>query len=239
MIPTILHGDWSVLLITGIGTILAVCTTSLNEWRLEKYQARRHSKDSYAITRGNGHRHVFVIKPGTPVKGKFPGLFLDDLAGAVRKADDGARFKTVCLAIAWVFFLITAGGLKDHTWYVLLVGLIGMAQNIWVAGHHQTSEAHGIPVNIERTYGCKAIPDPQDAITKTKRGAKLVYKFNRGMKVMKVLMEVEAHHPTIGAALRPEFFPEGSLRPAEKSWWDQAKAHHKDPTKNPFPTPLP
>ncbi|KEF57447.1 uncharacterized protein A1O9_05364 [Exophiala aquamarina CBS 119918] len=238
MIPIILYGNWSVLFITGIGTILAVCTTSLSEWRLEKYQARRHSKNSYAITRGNGHRHVFVIKAGTKADGKFPGLFLDDLAGAVRKAGDGTRLKTVGLAIAWVSFLIAAGGLKDHTWYVLIVGIIGMAQNIWVAGHHQTSKAHGIPVHIVHTHGLNPVPLGKHPTTYTKRGAKPVYEASRGMKVMEVLMEVEKDHPTIGAALQPEFFPPGSLRKYEADWWAEAKAHRKDPTK-PFPAILP
>ncbi|PVH86336.1 hypothetical protein DL98DRAFT_650356 [Cadophora sp. DSE1049] len=59
-VPVMLHRDWSIILITLVGTILGICTGSLREWREEKYSCREGSKESYILTRGNGHRHVFV-----------------------------------------------------------------------------------------------------------------------------------------------------------------------------------
>jgi hypothetical protein len=235
MIPTILYGNWSILFITFTGTLLALSSASLKEWRLEKYQARRHAEQSYALFRGNGNRHVFVIQEGNPVNGKYPGLYLDDLAGAVRKADRLTRGKVGVLAFIWVVFLITAGGLDENTWFLLLVGVIGMAQNIWVAGCHQSSDSHGIPVDIRQTYGLKTLP-PNRIVPKSKRhfeSSETVYEATSAKKLMKVLMEVEEIYPSVGARLVPEYFQD-KLRPHEEAWWNAAKLKAKNPPKYPF-----
>ncbi|KAI0597006.1 hypothetical protein F4775DRAFT_271755 [Biscogniauxia sp. FL1348] len=228
-IPTILWGNWSILFLTVLGTVLAVVTASLKEWRLEKYQARRHSKHTYAITRGNGHRHVFIIEPGViDLKtGKYPGLYLDDLAGAVRKADNWTRVKSVILAVVWIWYLIMAGGTKENTWFLLAVGMLGMVQNVYAAGRHQRSEAHGIPLKLGSTYGTTKL-DPRLVIRglMTKRKKQNVYQRNPPRKTMKVLQDVEIDYPGVGQALVLEFFPNRTAwRAGEVEWWEQAKRY--------------
>jgi len=219
---------------TVIGTILAVVSASLREWSLEKYQARRHSKQTYAITRGNGHRHIFILQPGDPepISRKYPGLNLIDLAGAVRKADDLTRTKTVILSIIWIWFLITVGGLKENTWFLMIIGIIGMAQNVWVAGRHQPSQAHGIPLQVNDTYGKSLksknpIPGLQ-ARTKfsvSKRISDSIYTSSKQRKAMLILQDVEFEHPTVGRALVTEFFPKDSWTGKEKAWWESAEKY--------------
>jgi len=68
-VPIIVHNNWSIMLITAAGSLLALFTGSLPEWTLEKFACREgNSKDSYVLARGNGHPHVFVIQnPWKPI----------------------------------------------------------------------------------------------------------------------------------------------------------------------------
>lgn len=193
------------MFITAAGTVLAVLTGSVREWRLEKYKARSEAKHPYIITRGNGHKHVFIIfnKSGT-------GLQLDDLAGAVQTAGPITRLASVFLAILWTMFLVTAGGIDEDSWYLLLVGAMGMAQNVVVAGVSRKSSSHGIPLTqIGPVMGRKV-------------------KGDRRPKVMDVLYQVEDFGfdrgiKGVGLALRREYFPDWALRDHEVDEW-KAKA---------------
>ena len=73
-IPLGLYGDWSVLLITACGTLLAYASGSLPQWRQEKWHARKQKQD-VGLTLGNGSKHVVVVL------GSDGSLDLEDLAG--------------------------------------------------------------------------------------------------------------------------------------------------------------
>ncbi|RBR26709.1 uncharacterized protein FIESC28_00492 [Fusarium coffeatum] len=60
-IPFIVHRTWSVLLITGAGTLLVQWIGLLPQWRAEKLPNRQRSEQVYAMTSGNGSREVMVI----------------------------------------------------------------------------------------------------------------------------------------------------------------------------------
>jgi hypothetical protein len=202
-VPWIKYGNWAIFLMTVIGTILAVMTGSLRVWRKEKYATRKIPRSSglgYVITRGNGHKHVIAILPDDAKS----GLFLDDLAGAVSHADNWSRATSVFFAVLWIFFLIVAAGLKDHAWFLLGVGAIGMVQNLTVASAPRDPAAHGIPLSeIETVFG-KRLPTMKDR-----------------PKVMSVLYQVEDAYPGLGFAIRPEFFPDFALRPDEVTTWEK------------------
>jgi hypothetical protein len=71
----VLWGDWGILTITAAGTLLALLTTAIPQWRVEKYACRRRSK-KIAITTGNGSRNIIVIL------GEGKTIDLEDLAAA-------------------------------------------------------------------------------------------------------------------------------------------------------------
>ena len=73
-IPLGLYDDWSILLVAAAGTVLALVTGSLPQWREEKWHAGRQKKD-VALTLGNGTRHVIIVL------GADWGLDLEHLAG--------------------------------------------------------------------------------------------------------------------------------------------------------------
>lgn len=81
-IPCILYYDWGILMITGAGTLLALFTGLLPQWKAEKYACRENTHKVVAITAGNGSRYVMVIF------GRGRGLDFEDLA-----AGEGPRTK--------------------------------------------------------------------------------------------------------------------------------------------------
>ncbi|RKL35731.1 hypothetical protein BFJ70_g7905 [Fusarium oxysporum] len=76
IIPLKCFGDWGPLMITVLGTIGAVATAALPQWKVEKLACRVKSAKRIAITTGNGSRHVVVIL------GKVGSLDIEDLAAA-------------------------------------------------------------------------------------------------------------------------------------------------------------
>ncbi|KIY00977.1 uncharacterized protein Z520_03643 [Fonsecaea multimorphosa CBS 102226] len=212
-IPTILpQRNWGILMITGVGSLLAMITGSLPQWMDEKYACRLDSRDTYILTRGNGHVHVFVIENAPPIKGEVKegapkkvgtSLNMEDLAIQSPRATLLSRSILVALAVAWVFFLITAGGLEKDTWYLMGVGGLGMVHNVYVANAARKPAAHGSPV-VEDLDNCKRI------------------KADPGEKVMAVLMKAEEYRPGVGLAVLTTFFP-GRLDKDEADSWAKAR----------------
>lgn len=75
-IPAGLHGEWDVLFITGVGTLLAQVAGILPQWVAEKLPNRQRSREVFALTTGNGSRDVMVVI------GNGSGLDLEELAAA-------------------------------------------------------------------------------------------------------------------------------------------------------------
>lgn len=90
LIPFLVNGDWGALLVTGTGSVLALATASLPQWRAEKFGCRKDSKKMVAITRGNGARHIVIIR------GNGNCLDLEDLA-----AGEGPRDSRPWLGIGF------------------------------------------------------------------------------------------------------------------------------------------
>lgn len=196
-IPMGCFGNWSILIITIIGTILSFATVLLPQWKTEKWACRTHSNKTYIITRGNGAQNAIVIL------GNGHGFNLEDLAsGQVNTHVAANTFTRVALSILfvfWILLLIVAAGIKQNTWFLLAVGGIGIVQNVYVAGYPRRPENFGIPLNFIRVIG--------------------------HTKVMKTLMEAEKHYENLGRALLPEFFP-GALTVHEEMEWKEIQKLH-------------
>lgn len=220
-IPIGLNNNWTIMLITAAGSVLAIATGSLPEWRREKFGCRRNSKDTYALTRGNGHKHVFVVQdPWDPVSDPDheirTNLYLEDLAGSVQAADHLTRTISVIFTVLWIIFLITVGSASSSsdTWYLLGVGSLGMAQNVLVAGYSRNPSAHGIPMHIVRADPALNIEDGRK-LGRKKKG------MDKRPKVMNVLYEAEDMYPGLGLSLKDLFFPVGQLTKEEIAKWDE------------------
>ncbi|SJL12717.1 uncharacterized protein ARMOST_16148 [Armillaria ostoyae] len=215
-IPCAHHGNWSILFITAAGTMLALITGALPQWRREKWACRRKAKKVFCVTGGNGTRYVMVIL------GRKVGLDLEDLAAAEsprmrrRGKDDNSAFvytQIACLLLAtlWIIILITVTALKEDTWYLLGVGGLGMVQNVLVAGTERHIGTSGIHL--------KKIEEYQQE------------------KVMDTLMDLEEDYPKVGKSLVTEFFPNG-LNENETQWWTGSKEVYEKSRKERRPYSL-
>lgn len=196
-IPLAMRRNWSILLVASTGTLLAYASASLPHWREEKYKARRKEmKRDFALTRGQGSRHVLIVLCARRGENETPwGLNLADLAGARAPNMPNTRIWATLLATLWMVFLITCTGIVSDTWYLLAVGGLGMLHNLLSAGWPRRIEAMGLPIELE---------DQTQIFAET--------------KVMWALMELELKHAGFGKALLREFFP-GPLWGWEEKWW--------------------
>ncbi|SPO00289.1 uncharacterized protein DNG_03134 [Cephalotrichum gorgonifer] len=190
-IPCGLFGDWSILLVTAAGILLAFGTGGIGQWTEEKWACRRNSNKTVILTRGNGSQHAIVII------GDGKGLDLEDLAAGPSGVAASTPYTTIVtvtiLAVLWILLLITAAGIKQNTWFLIAVGAIGIVQNILVAGWPRSPEAFGIPLREEKhVFG--------------------------EQKVMDTLFAVEDKYPRVGRSMLDTFFP-GKLLPEEEERW--------------------
>ncbi|XP_044721200.1 uncharacterized protein HRG_06197 [Hirsutella rhossiliensis] len=186
LIPAYLFGDWGILIITTGGTVLSMATGLLPQWKTEKWACRRKSRATYILTRGNGSQHAIVML------GNGHGFNLEGLASGQSNVQAATKSSTrialLVLFILWVLLLITAAGLKGHTWFLLAVGGLGIVQNVQVAGCPRRPESFGLCLDFVDVYAHK--------------------------KAMETLLETERNHEHVGRALVPELFP-GDLTAAE------------------------
>lgn len=211
IVPWVLHENWNVFLLTLSGTVLALLGSMMPRWAAEKWCCRRHD-GCYSITRGNGHRHVFVIKNMNK-----EGLNLEDLAASHLQMSPTAELISqtlfAILAAFWLVFLICAGALETDIWFLLGVGYVferiemrklsltgnsflGMVQNILVARATRNPAAYGFDLQHH------------DVI--------------EGGKTMQALQGVEDEYPGVGLSLLDIFFP-GDLWPKEADYWQEKK----------------
>ncbi|KAL5319122.1 hypothetical protein ACEPPN_012171 [Leptodophora sp. 'Broadleaf-Isolate-01'] len=105
------------------------------------------------------------------------------------------RVISVLSSIFWLLLLINVAAVKDSTWFLLLVGAIGMFQNGILAAMERPPESRNIPLRYVETITSK--------------------------KVMDGLMDFEIAYDC-GRPLLTTFFP-GDLKQDEKDWWDGKK----------------
>ncbi|KAF3181076.1 hypothetical protein TWF788_006577 [Orbilia oligospora] len=60
-VPWIRDGEWGPFIVTGAGTVLALISGSLSQFRKEKWACPRDGGDAVILTRGNGSRHAVLI----------------------------------------------------------------------------------------------------------------------------------------------------------------------------------
>ncbi|KUJ17420.1 uncharacterized protein LY89DRAFT_707001 [Mollisia scopiformis] len=160
--PWVLYGDWGVMMIVLAGTVLAMATCSLAQWREEKWAGRLLDHNNViCLTRGNGHKHVMVLlgRAGSPD--------IEAFATARGAARHETPVVTAILAALWVCLLLSVSGLKDHAWYLIGAGGLGMLQNVYAAGAARSSSTTGLelkdfkrmPSITAKSQGFKDDPD--------------------------------------------------------------------------------
>ncbi|KAK0638265.1 hypothetical protein DIS24_g9994 [Lasiodiplodia hormozganensis] len=172
-IPCLLYGHPDVLLLTIFGTAMALVTGALPQWKAEKLpeEARSEKKKTIAITTGNGHKDVIILRnigsrfdlealstfdgPCQAKPWRHIGFFTDKGPG---KTTDVwtlhgmpwdfllTCFVYIAFTAGWLALLILAAGLQTRSWYLLIVCLIGTVQNALVAGKSLHPQDQPIPL---------------------------------------------------------------------------------------------
>jgi len=204
MIPWILYGDWSMLLISLCGTIGALATGMMPQWTKEKWASRRldtKKEKITALTRGNGHAHVMLF-----INKNF-GWDVEAMASSSGEAEPETRYLSVVLTIWWTLLLITCSGLKEHTWYLIGVGGLGMLQNIYVAGASRKAGAFNFHYKHHSEIVGRRIPKAKIQEPENSDAEDIEDPLGKIGGVMGALMETERRFPGAGASLVSIFFP--------------------------------
>ena len=128
-IPWILYGNWGIMMVTLCGNFLASATCALPQWRQEKWAGATLDSDNVTcLTRGNGHFHIMVFI------GRKGSWNFETLATANSRPRPETPVISLVLALLWTCLLLSVSGLKEHTWYLVGIGGIGMLQNVYAAG---------------------------------------------------------------------------------------------------------
>src|SRR5271170_2220781 len=106
MVPFLYHGNWVILMVSLVGTVLALCDGALPQWRSEKWAARKLSSKTVALTRGNGSQYVMIIT------GCGQCCDLEDLAGGRVHTEPFTRMLLTIFCLLRFVLLIAVAGLK-------------------------------------------------------------------------------------------------------------------------------
>jgi hypothetical protein len=240
--PWIRDGDWCIFLVTAIGTILALITGSLRQWRLEKWAGRRLNKPDkvgdknktkiVCLTRGNGHRHAMIFV------GNSTAWDLESLATASSASLPETPWLLSTLAVLWGCLLVTISRLQQNTRFLLLIGGIGTVQNIYASVARRLIGAFDISikpyllrptiVGLGFDYPLDDETSDEDLDDQTGQWQQaLDYEATPGVRG--AIRELEKTFPKAGVALMQEFFPAlVKYEPAryrtngEKKFWKKA-----------------
>ncbi|KAF2652838.1 hypothetical protein K491DRAFT_578340, partial [Lophiostoma macrostomum CBS 122681] len=179
-----------------LAQILASCTLELPVWKKEKFAARRGGDDVYALMRGNGNRHVFIVRTKAPNSWN-----LEDMAAASIHDYDWYNWEGVAavgLAIGWFVLFALACSVKDQAGWLLAVMTIGHIGNLFSAFYPRSPAGHGFHLDMNKKQTIA------------------------NAKVMETLKELEVEHEGYGEKLLGTFFP-GGLWDDDKNWWADRK----------------
>jgi hypothetical protein len=142
--------------------------------------------------------------------GDSRGLDLFDLARNYSPNSAPIKAFKFVLGVLWIALLITSTGIKTHTWFLLAVGGLGMAQNLLLAAMPRHPDALGIPLELAR----RETTEPGKERLHDEKA--LVFAEQR---TMWTLMELELESKGFGKALLFTFF-HGNLAAWEAEWWE-------------------
>lgn len=240
IVPWILYSDWGIFLVTVSGTMFALLTGSLRQWNLEKWPGRPLNKPgstvdktkTLCLTRGNGHRHAMIFV------GSGAAWDLETLATASSTALAETPWLLGVLAVLWGCLLISVSGLQQNTWFLVLIGSVGMVQNIYATAATRPASAFDISIipysplptilglGFDWPYDDEASDEDMD----DKDGQWLQALDHDAIPgVRGAIRELEKAFPKAGVALMQEFFPslikyepERYRTNAEKKFWKKA-----------------
>ncbi|KAF1979192.1 hypothetical protein BU23DRAFT_642414 [Bimuria novae-zelandiae CBS 107.79] len=215
-------------LLVGLGLLLSILTTNLTAWHAEKFTACPDGgkKNVYAIMRGNGHRHVFIIR-----NVHDNSLNLEDLARAGVTTYDwfGPTYEGYMLlgnALGWLIFTTCACHITEGAGLLFSILALGSIANIVIAAD-SPKFFRGFAQLLNRLPGA----DKKDIIEfKTAHPIELTFRrsLSHDAKAMEALKGLDSEFPGYGEKLLPTFFPGPLLKKEDELFWSkEAKKERK------------
>lgn len=238
--PWVLYDDWIIFLVTACGTVFALITGCLQQWGLEKWAARRlnypgstrNKTKTVCLTRGNGHPYAMILL----CKGN--AWDFEKMATATSRSLPETPWLLGALAALWACLLITVAGLEQNTWFLLLIGGIGMMQNIYAASASRPATALDLkltpyaprPTIVGLGFDWPWDDENSDEDMEDKTGQwREAEEYQMTPGVRGTIRELEKCFPKAGVALMQEFFPalikyepERYRKNSEKKFWKKA-----------------
>ncbi|KAM0797291.1 hypothetical protein BDR22DRAFT_460493 [Usnea florida] len=222
-----IHKLWLTMAVTFGGKILCLAGGVLPQLKEEKWSCRKLEDDSPVggppkqkrtiLTQGNGYMHVMIIHS----IGR--GLNLEDLATGRLKRRRSTLPCLFVLTFFWLTLLLLVGGFSENTWCLVAVGTLGMAQNMFAAGHHRALSTTGIHLGKPNIV----LPDRPHKF----QGNEVSNKVLQVLKKTEIEMSEKYGVKRAGIALLRVFFPDG-LRTDELRWRDQQIAKYTRKAEN-------
>lgn len=240
IVPWARNGDWGICLITTMGSAFALLSGSLRQWRLEKWAGRRLTQPggnkvntkTVCLTRGNGHQYAMILV------GSGNAWDLESMATAKPDPMPETPYLLGILAVLWSCLLIAVSGLKRNAWFLVLIGAIGMVQNIYAGAARRPPGALNMnltPYMQRPSIVGLSLDWPNDDETSDEEPTDenqrwrqpLPYKMVAGVRG--AIRELEKIFPKAGVALMQEYFPamvkyepERYRTNTEKKFWKKA-----------------
>ncbi|PQE30982.1 hypothetical protein CJF32_00006020 [Rutstroemia sp. NJR-2017a WRK4] len=253
--PWIQYSNCGVFLITVSGTLLALITGSLRQWGAEKWAGRllnepgstKNKSKTVCLTRGNGHRHAMILR------GRGTALDLEKLATATSESLSETPWLLGSMALLWAFLLITVSGLKQNTWFLILIGAIGMVQNIYASAARRSFGT--LNLRLTKYQPRPSIvglgfdwpnddPNSDEDMNINIQQWRQPLHYRETPGVRGAIRELEKLFPKAGASLMSEFFPalikyepERYRTNSEKKFWKKAFRELSKPTPEDNHTP--
>ncbi|KAL1602516.1 hypothetical protein SLS60_005932 [Paraconiothyrium brasiliense] len=207
-----------VVLLGYFGITLSFSTTQVSAWRAEKFTARPDGgeKNVCALIRGNGHRHVFIIR-----NCHDKALNLEDLAAASTTDYDwfgtGDGYVLIGTAVGWLIFTVVACHLTHGAGLLFGIIALGSVSNIITAA---------CPAAFFRRIGqyTNTLPGARDQLATTPRYP-IDITFRETWShddVMEALKNLETKYPGYGETLLKTLFPT-QLSPEDELFWVDSK----------------
>ncbi|KAL0063700.1 hypothetical protein AAF712_009392 [Marasmius tenuissimus] len=208
IVPGLLHHDWVILAITGSGLVLAQLQGRIPQWKEELWNGRDIPKDEQKIvclTRGNGNKDAIVIRSLSGDRN------LADVAGAREVNSRRTVVWTSGLALLWLLLCFTAQGVNENTGYLILVGAVGMVQNVVLAGLRYRPGHAGFhlkewQITTTKVERGERKPNEQEKKPKHQATEVVVGNMVHSDKVMMALKLADEFEMGVGIALVPVFF---------------------------------
>ncbi|KAL9039865.1 MAG: hypothetical protein Q9180_002272 [Flavoplaca navasiana] len=240
IVPWARNGDWGICLITVMGSAFALLVGGLRQWNLEKWAGRRLTRlgdnkvktKTVCLTRGNGHRYAMLLV------GRGTAWDLEAMATAKPDPMPETPYMLGIMAVLWSCLLVAVSGLKRNTWFLVLIGAMGMVQNIYAGAAKRPPGALNmniVPYLQRPTIVGLSFDWPNDDETSDEEPTDEGQQWRQPLPgklvpgVRGAIREVEKIFPKAGVALMQEYFPavvryepERYRTNVEKKFWKRA-----------------